>query len=259
MAKTKGPIYDQLAKWSTSGQKGLGWLIDPDKFVSADCNSFFLDDKLATALDFILVGGSEIGDKDFSLILAKIKAWAPNKPILLFPGSSAQLSADADGLLFMSLLSGRNPRFLIEEQVKAARKVDELDVEVLPTAYLLINDGHLGSVHRASDTLPILNSQLEKCVDTALAGKLMGMRVTYLDAGSGLGSVVAPKVIGAVKAAVKGPLIVGGGIDTLGKLKASYNAGADLVIIGNAIEKNPSFLAEVLKFKELRNFSLHVN
>lgn len=259
MARTKGPIYDQILDWSSTGQKGLGWLIDPDKFDPSILSILKTKNNDLSALDFILVGGSQMDAEVFQYSLRLIKEAAQNIPLIIFPGSNAQLSEDAEAILFLSLLSGRNPRFLVEEQVQAARRVDGFDLEVIPTAYILVNDGHIGSVHHASGTLPIPNSDIQKCVDTALAGKFMGMKLTYLDAGSGLDSTVSPRVVEAIKDKVKSPIIVGGGIDSLDKLKSAYTAGADLVVIGNAIEKDPNFLVEVLKYKELRNFSSHVN
>jgi putative glycerol-1-phosphate prenyltransferase len=159
----------------------------------------------------------------------------------------------------MSLISGRNPEFLIAQQVQAALEVGALGLEVLPTGYILINDGELLSVHAFSQTLPLSNEDSTFAKATALAGKFLGMRFFYLDAGSGASIPVAKKVISEVKAAVKSPLIVGGGLTSAEKVKDAFDSGADLIVLGNSIEKDPGFLAEVLRIKLGYNHSLHVN
>ncbi|MDN3204200.1 phosphoglycerol geranylgeranyltransferase [Algoriphagus sediminis] len=256
MARIKGKIFELFQDLHLSGRKAIAWLIDPDKVGVDEIKRLGIS---RSQVDFIFVGGSQMQVDFFDEVVSAIKAEAGKIPVILFPGSHAQLSQSADGILFLSLLSGRNPRFLIEEQVKSSRQVEAMDLEVLATAYLLVNDGQLGSVHYASDTLPILNSNVELAVETALAGKYLGMKLTYLDAGSGSPSPVNPAVISEIKSAVNGPLIVGGGLDTIEKCKVALDSGADLLVLGNAIEKDPSLLAEVLDQIQIRNFSLNVN
>ncbi len=206
-----------------------------------------------SGLDLILVGGSSSSTLRFEHSIQILRGIAGSIPLCIFPGSYLQISAHADAILFMSLISGRNPDFLISQQVQAASKVAQAGLEVLPTAYLLVNDGEKLSVHRASQTLPISNQDLETITATALAGKFLGMDYFYLDAGSGASVPVSPRVIAAVKKCVKAPVIVGGGLDTADKVREAFETGADLVVVGNSIEKDPGFLAEVLEVKRSYN------
>lgn len=206
-----------------------------------------------SGLDLILVGGSSSSTLRFEHSIQILREIAGSIPLCIFPGSYLQISAHADAVLFMSLISGRNPDFLISQQVRAASKVAQSGLEVLPTAYLLVNDGEELSVHRASQTLPISNQDLETITATALAGKFLGMDYFYLDAGSGASVPVSPRVIAAVKKCVKAPVFVGGGLDTTDKVREAFETGADLVVVGNSIEKDPDFLAEVLEVKRSYN------
>jgi phosphoglycerol geranylgeranyltransferase len=244
-----------LKSLSKSGQKGIAWLIDPEK--EADLERFFwIKD---SGLDLILVGGSSACAENFDRVILSLKKISGAIPICIFPGSHLQLSGEADAVLFMSLISGRNPEFLISHQVQAAPQVNGLGIEVLPTGYILVNDGELLSVHSFSQTMPLSNDDPAQVKATALAGKFLGMRFFYLDAGSGATSTVSSKVISEVKRAVKLPLIVGGGLNTAEKVKKAFNSGADLIVLGNSIEKDPSFLAEVLDIKLWYNHSLNIN
>lgn len=247
-------LFLQLAK---RNKKAVAWLIDPDKLDSMDFSqwNWVKDSKL----DLILVGGSRYVEESFDELVEKVQLIAGNIPVVLFPGSHGQVSGKADGILFMSLLSGRNPDFLISQQVDAAFKVYESELEVLPTAYILVNDGELKSVHRESNTLPISNQRPDIVLKTALAGTYLGMTHCFLDAGSGATSCVSAEVIQTVKSHVQIPLIVGGGLDTLSKIHSAMESGANMVVIGNQIEKDPDFLTEVLSYKEWYNQSLHVN
>ncbi len=241
-----------------SGKKGIAWLVDPDKFGDA-CNFELKHSWVgSSSLDLILIGGSELNQDNFSEVVACLKRIAGTIPVVIFPGSGIQLSADADGILFTSLISGRNPEYLIGQQILAAPVVNQMNLEILPTGYLLVNDGEVNSVHYISQTIPLPNSKPQLAVATALAGKFMGMKFFFLDAGSGAKATVAGEVIAAVKSAVRLPVIVGGGINSLEKLKSTFQSGADIAVIGNAIERNPSFLEEVLDYKNLVNHSLYV-
>lgn len=238
-----------LKSLSKSGKKGVAWLVDPDKTFRPEQFSSIL----GSGLDLILVGGSSPSSVHFEKTIQALKAIAGSIPVCIFPGSCVQLSDKADAILFMSLISGRNPDFLISHQVQAAPEIARIGLEVLPTGYLLVNEGELLSVHRASQTLPIANQELETVRATALAGRFLGMKFFYLDAGSGAGVPVSPLAIATVKKAVRTPLIVGGGLDKVDKVRAAFEAGADLVVVGNAIEKDPGFLAEVLEVKRSYN------
>lgn len=243
-----------LKTLSKTHKKGIAWLVDPEKGI--DLTEFAWVKE--SGLDLILVGGSHSSSKNCENTIRTLKGIAGAIPVCIFPGSYHQLSGWADAILFMGLISGRNPEYLISQQVAAAPTVAKLGLEVLPTGYILVNQGELLSVHSVSRTLPLSNEDPELVKATALAGKFLGMRYFYLDAGSGASVPVSPQIIREVKEAVKSPLIVGGGLDSLEKVKNAYEAGADLLVLGNSIEKNPGFLAEVLDVKLWYNLSLNV-
>lgn len=244
-----------LKNLSKTRRKGIAWLIDPDKDNNLDQFKWVQN----SGLDLILVGGSRSKAEDFENTINSLKKIAGTIPICIFPGSYLQLSNKADAILFMALISGRNPEFLISHQVQAAPEVQVSGLEVLPTGYILVNNGELLSVHSVSQTLPLSNEEPEYVKATALAGKYLGMRYFFLDAGSGAVAPVHPNVISVVKKAVKYPLIVGGGLTSSEKVRQALEAGADLVVLGNAIEKDPGFLSEVLDIKQVYNHSLNIN
>ena len=244
-----------LKSLSKSGQKGIAWLVDPEKEADFESFSWVKDSNL----DLILIGGSSASSENFERVIQSLKKICGKIPVCIFPGSHVQLSGKADAILFMSLISGRNPEFLISHQVQAALEVESLGLEVLPTGYILVNDGELLSVHAFSQTLPLSNADSSLSKATALAGKFLGMRFFYLDAGSGASTPVSKQVIAEVKNTVKLPLIVGGGLNSSEKVKAAFDSGADLIVLGNSIEKDPGFLAEVLHLKSVFNLSLNVN
>ncbi|MBB6326747.1 putative glycerol-1-phosphate prenyltransferase [Algoriphagus iocasae] len=252
-------ISNLLQSLNQSKKKGLAWLIDPDKFPSADYFIENFDWVKDSDLDLILVGGSDFERSDFSEIIDSIKKISGEIPVVIFPGSQLQLAENADAILFLSLLSGRNPDLLIGQHVHAAPKILKMGLEVLPTAYLLVNNGEITRVHTVSQTLPILNSNPTLVKNTALAGYYLGLKYFFIDAGSGATNPVSSQVIESVKDLVPCPLIVGGGIDNLEKLKDAFEAGADLVVLGNVIEKDPGFLSEVLDYKAWYNLSLNIN
>ena len=244
-----------LDRLHQSGEKGLAWLIDPEKELNHQDFKWIGQ----SSLDLILIGGSTSDPLILEDLISKIRSYSGKVPICLFPGSFHQITPLADAVLFLSLITGRNPEFLIGQQVKAAEAVNLSGLEVLPTAYLLVNEGEILSVHSVSQTLPLLNTQVDLVAQTALAGKLLGMQYFFLDAGSGAVQPVSASVIRKVKEKVQKPVIVGGGLDSATKVKLAYEAGADLVIIGNGAENNPGFLTEVLKLKQWYAHSLNIN
>lgn len=244
-----------LKKLSKTRRKGIAWLVDPEKDKNLDQFDWVND----SGLDLILVGGSSPSFDNLDKTILSLRKIAGEIPICIFPGSYLQVSDKADAILFMSLISGRNPEYLISHQVHAAMKVKYSGLEVLPTAYILVNNGEILSVHSASQTMPLSNDDPEFIKATALAGKFLGMRYFYLDAGSGASSPVSPNIISVIKKTVKGPIIVGGGLSDSEKVKSVFMAGADLVVLGNSIEKDPGFLSEVLDFKRWYNHSLTIN
>jgi putative glycerol-1-phosphate prenyltransferase len=166
-------------------------------------------------------------------------------PVVLFPGNSMQLDPGADAILFLSLISGRNPDLLIGQHVVAAPILKNNRIEVMPTGYILINSGKITSVAYISNTTPIPDDKYSLAACTALAGEMLGLQLIYLDAGSGAEKEISPKMISTVRKAVDLPLIVGGGINTTQKAIAALESGADMIVIGNALEKDPDLLIEI--------------
>ena len=196
--------------------------------------------------DFIFVGGSTGGDTtDF---VKNLKAQITNHqlqiPIVLFPGNPDQFTPEADALLFLSLLSGRNPETLVGQQIEAARKVKESGIESIPMGYILVDGGTETSTMRVTGTQPIPATEIDTIVDTAIAAELMGKKLVYLEAGSGAKVPISSEIISAVRRNVSIPIIVGGGIRTPEAMNAAFEAGANIVVIGNHFEVHPEQLAD---------------
>lgn len=188
----------------------------------------------------IFVGGSTMQTNQLEQLVQEIKCHT-ELPVVLFPGDEHQITEAADGLLFLSLISGRNPEYLIEKQVRSIPKLLKSELEIIPTGYLLIDSGSLSSVERVSNTKPLSKNDREQIVHTAKAGELLGMKLIYLEAGSGASETITPSIIKEVKSVLKIPLIVGGGIRSLDQLDALYEAGADMVVVGTAFEQDITF------------------
>lgn len=228
-----------LNQWMASrklGKKALAILIDPDKFVVEDAFAKAYITKIPSHTTHIFVGGSTDPLQKTEQVVRLIKNYC-TLPVLLFPGDHHQVTAMADGILFLSLLSGRNPKYLIEEHIQAAPQLKKAAIEVIPTGYLLLDGGAKSSVARVSGTTPISQEDIKQIVNTALAGEFMGKKCIYLEAGSGALVPVKPEIIQAVKAQLTIPIIVGGGIRTQQQLETAYNAGADMVVMGTVFEK----------------------
>lgn len=219
----------------------LAILIDPDK---VDFSIFSKTLKrLPTSTTHIFVGGSTA--KEFQTdAVVKILKKETHLPIVIFPGDYKQITQRADALLFLSLLSGRNPEFLIEQQVKSVSRLKNSTLEIIPTAYLLIDGGKETSVQRISQTHPMSQENIEVIVNTALAAEFSGKELIYLEAGSGAKTPVSARIISEVKKAVNIPVLVGGGVKSTAQLKRAYQAGANLVVIGTAFEENSVFLKD---------------
>ncbi|WP_380799434.1 geranylgeranylglyceryl/heptaprenylglyceryl phosphate synthase [Shivajiella indica] len=243
-------VSEKLQAIHTSGNKGVAWLIDPDDFQSIRKFESQLQEANKLKIDFFFLGGSLIHQNRISEIIQKIKEVCVEIPVILFPGNALQFSPLADAILFISLISGRNPDLLIGQHVSLAPLLEKSGMEVLPTGYMLINGGQTTSVHYISQTIPLPNHHPELSVATALAGKFLGLQYFYLDAGSGAPFPVSTEIIKAVKRKIDAPLIVGGGLNSLDKIKSAFQAGADLVVIGNGAEKNLNLLYEVSEFLE---------
>ena len=214
-------------------------LLDPEK---ADLARLSFTDECHP--DYLFVGGSTGGDPtDFVRALkSQIANLKSPIPIILFPGNSSQFTPEADGILFLSLLSGRNPEFLVNQQVKAARVIRESQTDFVPTAYILIDGGVETSTMRVSHTQPLDPADIDTIVDTCIAAELMGKKAIYLEAGSGAIHPVSSQIIKAVREKTSVTLIVGGGIRTPEAMQTAYKAGADVVVIGNHFETHPEEL-----------------
>ena len=229
------------------GNHLIGILIDPEKFIIQKDAINFVKSLNTQVTDVVLVGGSSCTSDEMEFTLDLLNQHC-SLPILLFPGSHVQVSNRADGILFLSLLSGNNPDFLIGHHVKSSQKIHNSKLEVLPTAYLLLDGGNISSVEKYSGTPPISQDNLDIIFNTALAGKLLGFQLTYLDAGSGALNRIATNVIERVKE-IGIPLIVGGGIRTVTEIKEAHFSGANMVVIGSKLEDNPSFLEELKNYR----------
>jgi len=253
------PIKEKLLQLHLSGQKGVALLIDPEKFGEKEEFQELVSKAQKSGVDFFFVGGSLITAQNVQETISNIKASSKDIPVVLFPGNVIQVCDEADGILFLSLISGRNPDLLIGQQVTAAPILAKTKLEILPTGYMLVNNGEITSANYISQTIPIPNNKPALAVATALAGKFLGLNYFFLDAGSGASSPVSKAIISSVKQQTDAPLIVGGGINSAEKARSAWEAGADLVVLGNGVEKNPGLLTEVLDFVSMYNLSLNVN
>lgn len=245
LKKMQNSVSLKFDEFAATGRKGIAWLIDPDDLKSIDFFENQILEAIQLKIDFIFLGGSLIQQNNINDIIRFIKKTAGHIPVILFPGNSLQFSPLADAMLFLSLISGRNSDLLIGQHVNVAPLLEKSNVEVLPTGYMLVDGGQTTAVHYISQTIPLPNHHPELAAATALAGKYLGMRYFYLDAGSGAPFPVSAELIREVKKKTLSPLIVGGGLTSLEKIKTAYHAGADLVVIGNGAGKNPKLLAEV--------------
>lgn len=230
----KGNFYQDFLKLVSANKKLLAILIDPDKFDSAQTDSFLK--KIPRETTHIFVGGSTVTNGDTERVVDILKE-KTKLPIFLFPGNYSQISPKADALLFLSLLSGRNAEYLIGQQVKSISRLKNSSLEIIPTGYILIDGGNNSSVSRVTQTEPMSQEDVQSIVNTALAGQYMGADLIYLEAGSGAKYPVNPEIISEVKDVLSIPLIVGGGIRSAFQKKEAYQAGADMIVMGTAYEQ----------------------
>lgn len=235
--------------------KGIGQvavLVDPEKATDDQAIADLVRKAVFAGVDFFFVGGSTVERKDIERVVHIIKE-NTHTPVILFPGAGHQLSKEADALLFLNLISGRNPDFLIGHHVQCAEEVFRMGVEVIPTAYILIEGGKPTSVAYVSQTTPIPREKPSIARQTALAGYLMGQRVTYFDAGSGALHPVPDALVREMRSLLpQSPVIVGGGIRSLEQLQTMHEAGANVIVIGNKFEEDTDFLLDVREFIHAR-------
>ena len=237
-------ILDILRDRHKQGKKSIAVLVDPDKVEGPSRLTHLLNLASENCVDFFFVGGSLVTTNNLSEVVREIKENV-GIPVVLFPGNSMQLDPGADAILFLSLISGRNPDLLIGQHVVAAPILKNNRIEVIPTGYMLINSGKITSVAYISNTTPIPEDKYSLAACTAMAGEMLGLQLIYLDAGSGAEKEVSSKMISSVRQSIELPLIVGGGINTPRKAITALEAGADMIVIGNALEENPNLLIEI--------------
>ena len=236
-------IYNNILASVTNNKKLLAVLIDPDKM---DLNKVptFINKVNRSKISYVLVGGSTVNDNATGVLVLEIKKHT-KLPVVLFPGDVSQITDHADALLFLSLISGRNPEYLIGKHVDAVSKLRKTKLEIIPTGYMLIENGKETSAQKATNTLPMPRLNVQSIIDTAKAGGLLGMKLIYLEAGSGALHPVSSDIISSVKRELHIPLIVGGGVRSKKQLDDAFNSGADIVVIGTAFEDNESFFDEL--------------
>ncbi len=236
-------ILDQLYEARKQGRKQLAVLIDPDK-PDRDSLIKLVQEVAIGGADLIFLGGSLLVRDNMDEYLQVIKDHS-SVPVILFPGSALQINAKADAILFLSLISGRNPELLIGTHVIAAPLIRQAGLEALPTGYMLVDCGKATTASYMSASLPIPYDKPEIAACTAIAGEMLGLRLMYLDGGSGAPKPVSPEMIREVRRMVKTPIIVGGGIKTKEEAKAICEAGADIIVVGNATETNPYIIKDI--------------
>ena len=235
-------IYNQILQAKAESRKLLAILLDPDKIDLNDIETLVQKINQSPATH-VFVGGSLVQNNILDELILKIKENC-HLPVVLFPGNPSQISDKADAILFLSLISGRNSDYLIEYQVNAVPILNKTNLEIIPTGYILIESGAETAVERVSKTKPLNRNNPEYILQTAQAGEMLGNKLIYLEAGSGAKFSVPKETITLVSQNIKIPLIVGGGIVDLEGITNAYNAGADLVVIGTAFEKNSNFFSK---------------
>lgn len=236
-------IYNRLLEQKRNQQKSFAVLIDPDKTDLASLPTLISVAK-TSGVDYFFVGGSLMIAPHLELLVQTIRQ-SCDIPVVLFPGSPAQITPAANALLYLSLISGRNPELLIGQHVVSAPIVKRSGLEIIPTGYVLIDGGAPTTVSYISHSSPIPSNKNSLAVCTAMAGEMLGMKLIYLDAGSGANQPVSVSMINAVAGNIDIPLIVGGGINDPEKAYQICSAGADLIVVGTAIEKDPELIKTI--------------
>src|SRR6516162_8966394 len=236
-------IYQSLLAKKKRGQKSFAVLIDPDKVNAAGLDEL-TDLAVNASVDYLLVGGSLVISNQLDEVVQRIKRNC-SIPVILFPGTPSQVSKYADGLLYLSLISGRNPELLIGQHVISAPFVKQTGLEIISTGYIVIDGGAPTTVSYISNATPVPADKNEIAMCTAMAGEMLGMKLIYMDAGSGAKRAVTEEMITMVAKCIEIPLVIGGGIRTAEKAYLNCKAGADMIVVGNAIEKDASLIREM--------------
>jgi len=245
-------IYNTIIAKKLVNKKMLALLVDPDKFFDSSIKKRILSIN-TSQVDFVFVGGSLVNLSVENCIVELRDHF--NCPIVLFPGNPSQVTNVADCMLYLSLISGRNSEFLIGQHVVSALSVKNTGIEIIPTGYILVDGGNIMSVQYISNTMPIPNGKLDICTSTAIAGELLGLKMIYLEAGSGANKIVSPEMIKSVAENIQIPIIVGGGIRDKHNAQSIYSAGADIIVIGTAAEENDSVIQQISSVRDYFNTS----
>jgi putative glycerol-1-phosphate prenyltransferase len=239
----KQDIYKRISNGKATAHKAFAVLVDPDKLDETG-----LSNTIALAVeakvDYFFVGGSLVVTDTLDKVVSAIKEKC-NIPVILFPGSPDQITPKADALLYLSLISGRNPELLIGQHVISAPFVRQSGLEIMPVGYMLVDGGTPTTVSYISNTNPIPANKNDIASCTAMAGEMLGLKLIYMDAGSGAQKAIPNAMIAQVAKYINIPLIVGGGITTADKAKENCLAGADIIVVGNAVEKDPNLIKEI--------------
>ena len=238
-------LYSSILEKKAKGKKLFAILVDPDKQKNSVL-SLIVQKANEANVDYFFVGGSLLTNDNLDECIKTIKNNS-NIPVILFPGNAMQINKNADGILFLSLISGRNPELLIGKQVISAPILKQTRLEVISTGYILIDSGKPTTASYMSNTLPIPRNKNGIATSTAIAGEYLGMKLIYMDGGSGAEKPIEIDMIKQVSNQINIPLIVGGGICNAQKAIDNCNAGADLIVVGNAIEKNADLILEISK------------
>ncbi|MEE4176843.1 MAG: geranylgeranylglyceryl/heptaprenylglyceryl phosphate synthase [Bacteroides sp.] len=244
-------ILENIEEKTRQKKKQLAILVDPDKSTRSSLEEI---SGLAckSGVDYIFIGGSLLTRDNLTFCIEEVKKQC-ELPLVLFPGSVFQIDEKADALLLLSLISGRNPDMLIGNHVVAASMIRQSGLEIIPTGYMLVESGKITSVQYMSNTMPIPFDKTDIAVSTAMAGTMLGLRVIFMDAGSGALHPVPMDMVMTVRGSIAVPLIVGGGIRTAETAYETWEAGADIITIGNAAETHPEIILEVSQAKQELN------
>ena len=236
-------LYKNILQKKEQGKKLFAILIDPDKQKNSDL-LLIIKNANESNVDYFFVGGSLLINDNLNDCIKTIKDNS-KIPVILFPGNAMQINQNADGILFLSLISGRNPELLIGKQVITAPILKQTDLEVVSTGYLLIDSGRPTTASYMSNTMPIPRDKIGIATSTAIAGEYLGLKLIYMDGGSGAEQPIKIDMIKKVSSSIKIPLIIGGGICSAKKAIDNCKAGADLIVVGNAIEEDPSLILDI--------------
>jgi putative glycerol-1-phosphate prenyltransferase len=242
----KTSFYTSLQEKASKGQKQLAVLIDPDSLQNEEGLLALIQTCNQHKVDLLLVGGSLITNGFWDRCIELLKA-NTQIPVVLFPGNIMQTHKAADAILFLSMISGRNPDLLIGKHVLAAPLLKKSGIEVVPTGYMIVDGGNITSVMYMSNTTPLPSDKNNIASCTALAGEMLGLKVIYMDAGSGAKNPISSSMIREVKEQISGPLFIGGGIRTPQQAIDACQAGADIVVVGNAIEKDQDLVGSLVQ------------